>query len=129
VGAVDVDAVDVDAVDVDPWWGCLAGRPFLDGRRKIIISQQQRSSNEKEIRTAAEQIRIDSKAGLFGTACPKQRAISEYAYTTADRKNKDGSTDLPWVWLSQIMLAVAVDFASKRTRRNVSTKLIPGRWV
>jgi hypothetical protein len=59
VGAVDMGAVDVDAVDVGPWWGCLAGRSFLDGRRKIIRSQQQRSSNEKEIRTAAEQIRID----------------------------------------------------------------------
>jgi hypothetical protein len=33
VGDVDVDAVDVDAVDVGPW-GCLAGRSFLDGRRK-----------------------------------------------------------------------------------------------
>jgi hypothetical protein len=48
-----VDAVDVDVVDVGPWWGCLAGRSFLDGRRKIIRSQQQRSSNEEEIRTAA----------------------------------------------------------------------------
>jgi hypothetical protein len=63
VGAVDVDAVDVDAVDVGavdvgavdvgPWWGCLAGRSFLDGRRTIIRSQQQCSSNEAEIRTAA----------------------------------------------------------------------------
>jgi hypothetical protein len=34
VSAVDVGAVDVDAVDVGPWWGCLAGRSFLDGRRK-----------------------------------------------------------------------------------------------
>jgi hypothetical protein len=59
VGAVDVVAVDVDAVDVGPWWGCLAGRSFLDERRKIIRSQQQRSSNEKEICTAAEQIRIN----------------------------------------------------------------------
>jgi hypothetical protein len=61
VGAVDVGAVDVGAVDVGPWWGCLAGRSFLDGRRKLCIirSQQQRSSNEKVIRTAAEQIRID----------------------------------------------------------------------
>jgi hypothetical protein len=59
VGAVDVDAVDVDAVVVGHWWGCLAGRSFLDERRKIIRSQQQRSSNENEIRTAAEQIRID----------------------------------------------------------------------
>jgi hypothetical protein len=57
VGVMDVDAVDVDAVDVGPWWGCLAGRSFLDGRRKRIRSQQQRSSNEKEIRAAAEQIR------------------------------------------------------------------------
>jgi hypothetical protein len=56
---MDVDAVDVGVVDVGPWWGCLAGRSFLDGRRKIIISQEQRSSNEKEIRTAAKQIRID----------------------------------------------------------------------
>jgi hypothetical protein len=62
VDAVDVGAVDVDAVDVGPWWGYLAGRPFLDGRRKIIRSQQQRSSNEKEIRTAAEQIRIDLRS-------------------------------------------------------------------
>jgi hypothetical protein len=60
VGSMDVDAVDVDAVDVNPWWECLAGRSFLDGRRrKIVRSQQQRSSNEKEIRTAAEQIRIN----------------------------------------------------------------------
>jgi hypothetical protein len=55
-------------------WGCLAGRTFLDGRRKIRRSQQQRSSNEKEIRTAA---RMRNKfvslqmAGLFGT-CPEQ---------------------------------------------------------
>jgi hypothetical protein len=48
VGVMDVDAVDVDAVDVGPWWGCLAGRSFLDGRRKIMRSQQQRSSNEKK---------------------------------------------------------------------------------
>jgi hypothetical protein len=34
VGAVDVGTVDVDAVDVGPWWGCLAGRSFLDGRRR-----------------------------------------------------------------------------------------------
>jgi hypothetical protein len=53
VGSVDVGAVDVDAVDVGHWWGCLAGRSYLDGRRKIIRGQQQRSSNEKEIRTAA----------------------------------------------------------------------------
>jgi hypothetical protein len=47
VGAVDVDAVDVDAVDVGPWWGCLAGRSFLDGRRKIIRrhNNAQRSSD------------------------------------------------------------------------------------
>ena len=55
VSAVDVGTVDVDAVDVGPWWGCLAGRSFPDGRRKIIRSQQQRSSNEKEIRTFAPQ--------------------------------------------------------------------------
>jgi hypothetical protein len=48
VGAVDVSAVDVDAVDVGSWWGWLAGRSFLDGRRKIIRSQQQRSSNMKK---------------------------------------------------------------------------------
>jgi hypothetical protein len=34
VGVMDVGAVDVDAVDVGPWWGCLAGRSFLDGRRR-----------------------------------------------------------------------------------------------
>jgi hypothetical protein len=39
------------------------------------------------------------------------------ANTTADRKNKDGSTDLPWVWLSQIILAVAVDSASKQENK------------
>jgi hypothetical protein len=55
VGVVNVGAVDVGAVDVGPWWGCLAGRSFPDGRRKIIRSQQQRSSNEKEIRTFAPQ--------------------------------------------------------------------------
>jgi hypothetical protein len=33
---------------------------------------------------------------------------------------------LPWVWLSQIILAVADRFC-KKTRRSVSTKLIPGR--
>jgi hypothetical protein len=53
VGAVDVGAVDVGAVDVGPWWGCLAGCSFLDGRRKIIRNQQQRSSNKEEIGTAA----------------------------------------------------------------------------
>jgi hypothetical protein len=55
VGAVDVGAVDVDvdAVDVGPWWGVPCWSSFLDGRRKMIRSQQQRSLNEKEIRTAA----------------------------------------------------------------------------
>jgi hypothetical protein len=128
VGAMDVDAVDVDAVDVGPWWGCLAGRSFLDGRRKIIRSQQQRSSNEKEIRTAAEQIRIDLKAGLFGT-CPEQKTISEYNSRSQENKRMDRRTYRGFgCRRSQIMLAVAVDSASKRTRRNVSTKLIPGRW-
>jgi hypothetical protein len=59
---VDVGAVDVDAVDVGTWmpwtWvlaggALLVGRSFLDGRRKIIRSQPQRSSNEEELRTAA----------------------------------------------------------------------------
>jgi hypothetical protein len=40
--------------------------------------------------------------------------------TTSDRnrKNKDGAMDLPWVWLSQIILAVADRFR-KMTRRSV----------
>jgi hypothetical protein len=128
VGVVNVGAVDVGAVDVGPWWGCLAGRSFPDGRRKIIRSQQQRSSNEKEIRTTA---RMRNKfaslqtAGLFGT-CPEQKAISEYNSRSQEQGWIDGLT---WIWLSQIMLAVAVGSASKRTRRNVSTKLIPNRWV
>jgi hypothetical protein len=44
-------SVDVDAVWV-PWtwvfgWGRLAGRSFLDGRKIIRRSQQQRSLDEK----------------------------------------------------------------------------------
>jgi hypothetical protein len=34
LGAMVVDAVEVDAVGVGPWWGCLADRSFLDGRRR-----------------------------------------------------------------------------------------------
>jgi hypothetical protein len=99
VGAVDVGAVDVDAVDVGPWWGCLSGRSFLDGRRKRIRSQQQRSSNEKEIRTAAEK-----EAGLFGT-CPEQRVISEYNSTSQEQGWSDGLT---------VGLAVADHFINTR---------------
>jgi hypothetical protein len=97
VGAVNVDAVDVDAVDVGPWWGCLTGRSFLDERRKIIRSQQQRSSNEKEIRTAA---RSGTNSHRFKRPVYSARALNKerLANTTADRKNKDGGTDLPQVF-------------------------------
>jgi hypothetical protein len=102
VGAVDaVDAVDRGRGSLGLGWGCLAGRSFLDGRRKIRRSQQQRSSNEKEIRTAA-QIRKKfaslQMAGLFGT-CPEQsyqRAASEYNNSRSqETRDKDGATDLP----------------------------------
>jgi hypothetical protein len=69
-----------------------------------------------------------SEAGLFGT-CPEQRAINEYNSRSQEQGWIDGLAYHPWIWLSQIDLAVAVDSASKWTRRNVSTKLIPGRWV
>ena len=93
--SMDVDAVDVGAVDVGPGWGCLAGRSFLDGRRKIRRSQQQRSSNEKEIRTAA---RIRNKfaslqmAGLFGYSARALNKVTKERLantTTADRKRQE----------------------------------------
>jgi hypothetical protein len=88
----DVGAVDVGAVGVGPWCGCLAGRSCPDGRRKIIRSQQQRSSNEKEIRTVA---RIRNKfaslqmAGLFGYSARALNKVTKERLantTTADRK-------------------------------------------
>jgi uncharacterized protein (DUF2225 family) len=103
---------------VGPWWGCLAGRSFLDGRRKIIRSQQQRSSNEKEIRTAA---RMRNKfASIYDLRVKRPvysaRALN-YAVSEYNRKNKDGATDLPWAWLSQIILAVADRFCKQEDKK------------
>jgi hypothetical protein len=70
---------------------------------------RQRSSNEKEICTAAEQIRIDLKAGLFGT-CPEQRATSEYNSRSQKQGWIDGLAvglavaDRRSCWLSQSIL-------------------------
>jgi hypothetical protein len=100
-----------------PWtwvlgWGCLAGRSFLDGRRKIIKSQQQqRSSNEKEFRTAA---RMRNKfaslqmAGLFG-ACPEQRTVSEYNNSRSQSQEQGWSDGLT------VGLAVADHFGCRRS--------------
>jgi hypothetical protein len=66
-------------------------------------------------------------AGLFGT-CPEQRAVSDYNSRSQSQKTRmERRTYRPGVWLSQIVLAVADRFC-KMTRRNVSTKLIPGRY-
>jgi ankyrin repeat protein len=75
-------------VDVNPWWECLAGRSFLDGRRrKIVRSQQQRSSNEKEIRTTNDCDVTDSfptHATNIGEGARVRSARKPGGYTLVD---------------------------------------------
>jgi hypothetical protein len=103
---------------------------------KIIRSHQQRSSNKKEIRTAAEQIRIDLR-GRSIRHVPEQRAISEYNSRSQEQGWIDGLTaGLAVADHFGYRIYIAVGSASKRTKRDVPTcqrswklELVPGRWV
>jgi hypothetical protein len=96
------------------------GGSFLDERRKIIRSQQQRSGKNSH--------RSGTNSHRFKRPVYSARALNKerLANTTADRKNKDGGTDLPWVFADHFGCR---DRFCKQEDKKKRVNEVDTRWV